>query len=55
MIYNIRPNTNFKKYDQTPFNSKEDFINAIYDTISIYKGEDIAKEWYDKLSSHLQF
>lgn len=54
MIYNIRPNTNFKKYDQTHFNSKEDFINAIYDTISIYKGEDIAKEWYNKLHIDLK-
>lgn len=54
VIYNIRPNTNFKKYDQTPFNSKEDFIKAIYDTIFIYKDKDIAKEWYDKLHNNLQ-
>ena len=54
VIYNIRPNTNFKKYEQPPFNSKEDFIKAIYDTIFIYKGKDIAKEWYDKLLINLQ-
>ena len=55
VIYNIRPNTDFKKYKSSPFSSKTDFITAIYDTISIYKGKDVAKEWYDKLSSHLQF
>lgn len=55
VIYNIRPNTDFKKYKPTPFYSKQDFIKALYNTIYIYKGEKIAREWYDKLPSHLQF
>lgn len=54
MIYNIRPNTDFKKYKSSPFSSKKDFMIAIYDTISIYKGEDIAKEWYNKLNIDLK-
>lgn len=54
MIYNIRPNTDFKNYNLTPFNSKKDFIKALYETIYIYKGEEIAKEWYNKFTNNLQ-
>lgn len=45
MIYNIRPNTNFKKDEKGPFNKKEDFLLAIYDTLVKYKDRKFADNW----------
>ena len=45
VIYNIRPVSNFK-FDRPPvFNSKEEFLNAVYLTLKQYRGDDIADSW----------
>lgn len=50
-IYNIRPN-NFKNGKKGPFNKKEDFILAIYETLVQYKGRDFADDWKKSLKSN---
>ena len=45
MIYNIRPNTAFKNEKPSPFNSKEDFLFALYKTLKMYKGVSAANDW----------
>lgn len=50
MIYNIRPNNKFKSGKEGPFNSKEEFLLAIYETLQLYKGKIYADNWKDVLS-----
>lgn len=50
MIYNIRPNTDFKVGNKGPFRSKDDFLLAIYKTLVIYKGKSFADGWKQTLS-----
>lgn len=50
MIYNIRPNTDFKAGNKGPFRSKDDFLLAIYKTLVIYKGKSFADDWKQTLS-----
>lgn len=50
MIYNIRPNTDFKVGNKGPFHSKDDFLLAIYKTLEIYKGKSFADDWKRTLS-----
>lgn len=50
MIYNIRPNTDFKTGNKGPFHSKDDFLLAIYKTLVSYKGNAFADEWKQTLS-----
>lgn len=50
MIYNIRPNTDFKAGNKGPFRSKEDFLLAIYKTLELYKGKSFADDWKRTLS-----
>lgn len=45
MIYNIRPNSNFKFDGKGPFKSKEEFLNATYLTLASYKSKDFAEDW----------
>ena len=45
VIYNIRPNGKFKRDEEVPFKNKEQFLKAIYDTQSKYRGQDKADEW----------
>ncbi len=45
MIYNIRPNTNFKNNTPAPFKNKEDFLIAIYETLRDYKDLNFADDW----------
>ena len=52
MIYNIRPNTNFKYGGNGPFSSKEDFLKAIYLTLVSYKGKSFADDWKNTLSAN---
>ena len=49
VIYNIRPNSRFKRYLSTPFNTKEQFLKAMYDTQSKYRGKAAADAWKLKL------
>lgn len=55
MIYNIRPNTEFKTYRPGPFACKEEFIEAIYGTLRLYKGVDFAEEWLEELSGNYHY
>lgn len=50
MIYNIRPNTDFKRGKGGPFNSKDDFLFAIYQTLIVYKGLSLADSWKNILA-----
>ena len=50
MIYNIRPNTAFKTGKSGPFHSREDFLEAIYETLKEYKGQEFADNWKNTLS-----
>lgn len=50
MIYNIRPNNEFKSGKEGPFKSKDDFLLAIYETLQLYKGKAYADEWKECLS-----
>ena len=52
MIYNIRPNTNFKFDQKGPFNSKDDFLLAIYKTLISYKGQVFADDWKKALEQN---
>jgi hypothetical protein len=52
MIYNIRPTDNFKTGKDYVFESKEDFLNAIYETLVLYKNEDFAKNWLSVLDKN---
>lgn len=45
IIYNIRPNSNFKLYKNYDFNNPFEFIKAIYETLSMYKSRKYADEW----------
>ena len=54
MIYNIRPNTNFKIGTPGPFKCKEDFLKAIYETLVKYKGLAFANEWKSTLSHNFK-
>lgn len=52
MIYNIRPNTNFKYGGEGPFKSREDFLRAIYHTLVSYKGAEFANDWKQVLAEN---
>jgi len=52
MIYNIRPNSDFKKGKSGPFKSKDDFLKAIYETLSSYKGKLFADDWKRTLANN---
>lgn len=54
MIYNIRPNSNFKFDNDGPFNSKDDFLKAIYLTLVSYKGQAFADEWKTTLTENYE-
>lgn len=50
VIYNIRPNSNFKNNINGPFSTKEEFLYAIYRTLRSYRGNDAAISWYTRLA-----
>lgn len=45
MIYNMRPNTDFKYGRKGPFKDKNEFLTAIYSTLAKYKGRKYANDW----------
>lgn len=49
VIYNIRPNSRFKYGQPSHFANKEEFLRAIYGTQSLYRGQEKADEWKEKL------
>ena len=52
MIYNIRPNTDFKYGRRGPFNDKDEFLTAIYATLAEYKNRQYANDWLNVLREH---
>ena len=54
MIYNIRPNSNFKVGTPGPFSNKKDFLKAIYDTLASYKSKDFADNWKNTFLNNFQ-
>lgn len=44
VIYNIRPSSKFRQ-NEREFNSKEEFILALYKTLRIYRGVEAANNW----------
>lgn len=45
VIYNIRPNSDFKKGKPSVFKNEKDFLIAVEGTIRKYKGNSRAREW----------
>lgn len=45
VIYNIRPNSDFKKGNPSVFKNEIDFLNAVEGTIREYKSDNRALEW----------
>lgn len=46
VIYNIRPNSQFKNNNNnTPFNSKKDFIIALYQTLFNIEDKNLGYSW----------
>lgn len=45
MIYNIRPIVWYSHSDNCRFNCVEEFVEAIYGTLKLYKGEEFANDW----------
>lgn len=54
VIYNIRPNSKFKNGKKGPFNSKEDFLNALYETLKAYKGKSFAANWKNEFLTNYE-
>ena len=56
VIYNIRPNSQFKSGKKVPFANKEDFLKALYETQKAYRGQESADTWKRKLQeSYLEY
>ena len=49
VIYNIRPNAEFKKDKKGPFANQEEFLSAMYKTQKVYRGDDAANAWKEAL------
>lgn len=45
VIYNIRPEGNFKFEKPSTFINKDDFLKALYGTLEMYKGREFAESW----------
>ena len=52
VIYNIRPNTDFKHERKGPFKNKDEFLLAIYKTLIAYRGQSFADDWKKTLSEN---
>jgi len=52
MIYNIRPEGNFKHGLPSTFRSEADFIKAIYGTLKLYKNASFADNWLNTFKSN---
>ena len=52
VIYNIRPEGNFKFDRPSTFSNKDDFLKALYETISAYRGVDFANSWKTTLAEN---
>jgi hypothetical protein len=56
MIYNIRPNSDFKEYKKGPFKAPKDFLVALYATQLNYKGVVTADLWKNKfLKNYIKY
>ncbi|EFF41821.1 NgoBV family restriction endonuclease [Mycoplasmopsis alligatoris] len=58
VIYNIRPNTYFRLYKNVEFKNLDDFINALYLTLKLYKGNKFADLWletFKRNKTHFKF
>ncbi|PER14577.1 restriction endonuclease [Bacillus cereus] len=53
IIYNIRPNSQFKKGKKTPFSNKYEFITALYGTMMSYYDKETADQWLNSLKAKL--
>lgn len=51
VIYNIRPNSEFKRDLPSPFKNKYEFLKALFQTHSIYRGLTVAKEWEQRFKA----
>ena len=54
MIYNIRPEGNFKNGTQSTFRNDADFVRAIYGTLRLYKNQQFADNWLRVLQQNYQ-
>ena len=52
MVYNIRPKkwySKTKRFVPKNFSNKEQFLEAIYETLKNYKGNEFAKDWLEDI------
>lgn len=54
VIYNIRPNSEFKKGQKGPFKDINSFLKALYGTIKEYKGHEFANDWKTKFCENYE-
>ena len=54
VIYNIRPNSQFKNGKKTPFSTPQEFVNAIYNTISLYRSKQKADSWMTEFNDNMK-
>lgn len=52
VIYNIRPNSEFKHDLPSCFKNDVDFLAAIYKTQKLYRGQENAKNWKNKIEKN---
>lgn len=52
VIYNIRPNSDFKKGNEPVFKNELDFLKALEETIRLYKGIKRGKEWKNNFTKN---
>lgn len=56
MIYNIRPIVWYSNSDSCKFNNAEEFVEAIYGTLKLYKGNEFATDWLSNVkTSYLEY
>lgn len=53
VIYNIRPNSDFKDYKDGYFSNVEELLNALYETQEIYKNKQVADLWKSRFEKNL--
>ena len=54
VIYNIRPNTTFKRDEESEFEDENSFLNALFGTMCMYRGESFAEEWKNVFSQNYE-
>lgn len=52
VIYNIRPSSDFKFDRDSPFRNKDELVKAIYETLALYRGDEVAEQWLNNVMTN---